>query len=132
LSTPYFKEDPQPIDFDEGVGVCLIGDQYVYKTDVADVDQCDTIIWVNAVNWVENQRKLIDESMLAEAATSDGSTICRSCTGTCQTVALPIKDSTYEDVEADSGLNPRECIGNIKALCESGSFRHFATARCGN
>ena len=59
-------------------------------------------------------------------------TACRSCTGTSQTVALPIKDSTYEDVEADSGLSPTECLGNIKAICESGSYRHFATARCGN
>jgi hypothetical protein len=134
LPAPYFrKEDPPPIDFTEGVGVCLIGDEYMYKTDPADVNQCDAIIWVNAVNWVVNQRKLIDESLLVgEAEESEGSTTCRSCTGTCQTVALPIKDSTYEDVEADSGLNPGECLGNIKAICESGSFRQFATARCGN
>lgn len=134
LPVPSFrKKDSQPIDFAEGVGVCLIGDQYVYKTDPADVDQCDAIIWVNAVDWVVNQRKLIDESLLVgEAEESEGSTTCRSCTGTCQTVALPIKDSRYEDVEADSGLNPGECLGSIKAICESGSFRHFATARCGN
>jgi len=133
LRTPHYKEDTQPVDLAEGVGVCLIGDQYVYKTDPADVDRCDAIIWVSAVNWVVNQRKLIDESMLAdEAAAGDGSSTCRSCTGTCQTVALPIKDSTYEDVEADSGLKPKECLGNIKAICESGSYRHFATARCGN
>ncbi len=125
--------DQQPIYFTEGIGVCLIGDTYEYKTDPADVDRCDAIIWVNAVNWAVNQRVLIDESVLAgEEVASDGSTACRSCTGTCQTVALPIKDSTYEDVEADSGLSPTECLGNIKAICESGSYRHFATARCGN
>jgi len=117
----------------EGLGVCLIADEYVYITDPKKADKCEAILWLNAVSWAVNQRRLIDESMLTgDALPSDGPAVCRSCSGTCQTVALPIKDSTYEDVEADSGLSPAECLVSIRAICESGSYRHFATARCGN
>lgn len=116
-----------------GVGICLIGEKFVYTDDASDADECDAIIWVDAVRWLVNQRKLIDETMLAgEAQDSEGAPICRSCSGTCQTVALPIKDSTYTEVEAESGLRPDECLKRIREICEAGSFRHLNIARCGN
>ena len=130
---PRQKANTQPKALTEGLGVCLNANEYVYITDPAKAEKCEAIFWLNAVSWAVNQRRLIDESMLTgDGASSDGSAVCRSCSGTCQTVALPIKDSTYEDVEADSGLSPAECLGSIRAICESGSYRHFATAHCGN
>ena len=127
------KVNAQPKALTEGLGVCLNANEYVYIIDPAKAEKCEAIFWLNAVSWAVNQRRLIDESLLTgDAASSDGSAVCRSCSGTCQTVALPIKDSTYEDVEADSGLSPDECLASIRAICELGSYRHFATARCGN
>jgi hypothetical protein len=131
-SRPHY-ENRHLANFAEGIGICLMGEEYVYTDDAEDADKCDAFIWVSAITWLINQRILLNQTALAnEEEESDGATVCRSCTGTCQTVALPIKDTTYEDVEADSGLSPTECLGNIKLICESGSYRHFATARCGN
>jgi hypothetical protein len=117
-----------------GVGICLIGDKYGYIEDAADADKCDAVMWTNTVKWADNQRKLIDQSTLTGDSTTgeDGAVSCRSCTGTCQTVSLPIEDSTYEDVETDGGQSPSECLTTIRDICESGPFRHLATARCGN
>lgn len=123
-----------PLALPPGIGVCLIGDNYAYIIDYADAEKCDAVMWVNTVTWADNQRKLIDQSTLAgdSTTTADGATICRSCSGTCQTVSLPIEDSNYEDVEADGGQSPGECLADIRKICESGSYRHFASARCGN
>lgn len=117
-----------------GIGVCLIGEKYLYLSDPVDADKCDAVLWANMVMWADNQRKLIDQSTLAGETntTAAGETICRGCSGTCQTVSLPIKDSKYEDVETDGGQSPSECLTSIREICESGSYRHFASARCGN
>jgi len=117
-----------------GIGVCLIGEKYLYISDPVDADKCDAVLWTNMVMWADNQRKLIDQSALAGEGntTADGETICRSCTGTCQTVSLPIKDSKYEDVETDGGQSPSECLASIREICESGTYRHLESARCGN
>jgi len=117
-----------------GIGVCLIGDNYGYIDDLADAEKCDAVMWVNTVAWANNQRKLIDQSTLAGDGntTTEGEVICRSCSGTCQTVSLPIEESKYEDVETDGGQSPSECLTSIRQICESGSYRHLASARCGN
>jgi hypothetical protein len=129
----------RPDDTDEralppGIGICLIGEKYGYIDDLKDADKCDAVMWVDTVGWADNQRKLIDESILSGTSTTndDGSVVCRSCAGTCQTVALPITESTYEDVETDGGQSPSECLASIEKACESRPFRHFTSARCGN
>ena len=117
-----------------GVGICVVGDNYSFIESLEDADKCDALMWADAALWAYHQRKLLDEATLAGASTTkdDGSTVCRSCTGTCQTVSLPIKDSKYEDVETDGGQSPSECLVEIRDICDSGSFRHFTSARCGN
>lgn len=117
-----------------GVGICLVGDKYSFIQNFEDADKCDALMWADAAVWAYHQRKLIDVAALAGASTTkeDGSTVCRSCSGTCQTVTLPIKDSMYEDVETDGGQSPSECLVEIRDICDSGSFRHFTSARCGN
>ena len=117
-----------------GIGICLIGDKYGYIDEIADADKCDAVLWANTISWAANQRKLIDQSTLAgdNGTTTDGETVCRSCSGTCQTVSLPIKDSKYDDVESDDGQSPSECLNSIRAICEAAPFRHLASARCGN
>lgn len=125
---------PDSTTLPAGIGICLIGEKFAYITEPAQADQCDAVLWTNMVVWADNQRKLIDQSTLAGAGntTADGETICRSCSGTCQTVSLPIKDSKYEDVKTDGGQNPSECLTRIREICESRSYGHFASARCGN
>jgi hypothetical protein len=117
-----------------GIGICLIGDKYGYIDEIADADKCDAVMWANTITWAANQRKLIDQSTLAgdTNTTIDGETICRSCSGTCQTVSLPIKDSMYDDVESDDGQSPSECLTSIREICEAAPYRHLASARCGN
>jgi hypothetical protein len=77
-----------------GIGICLIGEKYGYIDEIADADKCDAVLWANTVLWAANQRKLIDQSTLAgdSSTTAEGETICRSCSGICQTVLLPIKE----------------------------------------
>jgi hypothetical protein len=117
-----------------GIGICLIGDKYGYIDEIADADKCDAVMWANTITWAKNQRKLIDQSTLAgdSSTTTDGETICHSCSGTCQTVSLPIKDSKYDDVESDDGQSPSERLSSIRAICEAAPYRHLASARCGN
>lgn len=117
-----------------GIGICLIGDKYGYIDEIADADKCDAVLWANTVTWAANQRKLIDQATLAgdSNTTTDGETVCRSCSGTCQTVSLPIKDSKYDDVESDDGQSPSECLSSIRTICEAAPYRHLASARCGN
>jgi hypothetical protein len=117
-----------------GVGICLVGDKYSFIESLEDADKCDALMWADAALWAYHQRKLIDESTLAgnSTTTDDGATVCRSCSGTCQTVSLPIKDSNYETVETVGGQSPSECLAKIRDICDSGSYRHFASARCGN
>lgn len=117
-----------------GIGICLIGEKYGYIDEIADADKCDAVLWANTVLWAANQRKLIDQSTLAgdSSTTAEGETICRSCSGICQTVLLPIKDSKYEDVESDDGQSPSNCLASIRAICEAMPYRHLASARCGN
>jgi len=117
-----------------GIGICLIGEKYAYIVETEQADQCDAVLWTSTVVWANNQRKLLDQSTIAgeSSTTAEGETFCRSCRGTCQTVSLPIKDSNYQDIETDGGQSPSECLTRIKDLCESGSFRHFVSARCGN
>ena len=138
---PYFPSRPpgetadsEPKIPNPGIGVCLIGEKYTYLSDPVDADKCDAVMWTNMVMWADNQRKLIDQSTLVgePSATTDGGTICRSCSGTCQTISLPVKDSNYDDVEAGGGQSPSECLASIREICESGSYRHFTSARCGN
>jgi len=75
-------------------------------------------MWLNTVAWADNQRRPIDQSTLAGDSTTaaDGATICRSCSGTCQTVSLPTEDSKYDDVETDGGQSPAE--RDVTALIE--------------
>jgi len=134
ITLPRYKQSAEIDSSPPGIGICLIGDNYGYIGDPSDADKCDAVMWVDAIKWAGNQRKLIDQSTLTGtgATSDDGAVSCRSCTGTCQTVSLPIEDSTYEDVEVDGGQSPSECLTGIKEICESGAFRHFANARCGN
>ena len=134
LSSTSKRAAVPPDKLPPGLGVCLIGDNYGYIDDLADAEKCDAVMWVNTVAWADNQRRLIDQSTLAGdgSIAADGTTICRSCSGTCQTVSLPIEDSEYDDVETDGGQSPSECLTSIRQICEAGSYRHLASARCGN
>lgn len=117
----------------DGVGICLIGESYVYLTSQAESDKCDAFMWVNAAHWAQNQRMMIDRSRTSKTSTEDESAnMCGSCSGTCQAVSWISSESQYENVETDGGQSPAECLADITEICESGVTRHLASANCGN
>jgi len=117
----------------EGVGICLIGKQYVYVTAQSESDKCDAFMWIDAASWARNQRMMIDRSRSSKTAVADDSArVCGSCSGTCQIVSWISSESQYESVETDGGQSPVECLADIRQICESGVTRHLASANCGN
>lgn len=114
------------------VGICLRGNKVSLIRNRKQADDCESLIWVSAHSWAQNQRKLIDSSASSSLSAGANARSCSSCSGTCQIVSWFSGGSSYEGADAGGGMSPSECVDAITKICESGASRYFFNAHCGN